>query len=699
MKKEIMLSVSLASVFMVLLFTLVACGGDSDSGVDANAKVPEVNGTDNLEQCTDSLLGKTVFVTEDSAYYTCIKGEWIKADENAESSDSDSGHSSDSKTPNTSSAKEGKSISGFAQKGPFLKGSSVTLYELDGTTFAQTGKTFKGEVVNDRGEFSISGVTDPIRYALLEVSGYYRNEVTGTKSGEKITLNALVDFSSREKANINVLTHLEYKRVVYLVNTGKDFSAAKKQAEEEILKAFDIADKLDLAENLSIFADKDGNTALLALSVLLQGDRTEEELSKLLTDIAKDFEKDGEWNDGATRAKIADWARIKNLDSLQTNIKAWRIGAVMDIKKYVKIFWYTNYGLGACNEDRVGEVLATANEHSTTYGTQMRFICKKDGLWHGANDLEKDTYGEKCTEIGQIIKGKVVEANKYYCAANGWVGLFGWSWEVPKEIHLNPEISYGTLTDARDGKTYKTVTIGKLTWMAGNLNYSDSVATPSLKGKSWCYDNVAAHCDVTGRLYTWAAAIDSVKLANDTENPQICGEGHVCYPDICGKETSCSQPVVLQGVCPDGWHLPRQDEWDMLINEVNGTPGEKLLSQTGWYCKGTDTFGFSVIPSGFGGGDGFVGVSDDVVYDFWGVVPEHIQSVHVDGNTTVVTIEQEGGYPSNDAIFHVATGDDEPNTVCIAAISCGVVRFDICLPKSDGYSIRCVKDYNYADIL
>jgi uncharacterized protein (TIGR02145 family) len=329
----------------------------------------------------------------------------------------------------------------------------------------------------------------------------------------------------------------------------------------------------------------------------------------------------------------------------------------------------------------------------------MRFICKKDGLWHGANDLEKDTYGEKCTEIGQIVKGKVVETNKYYCAASGWVSLFGWSWEVPKEIHLNPEISYGTLTDSRDGKIYKTVTIGKLTWMAENLNYSDSVATPSLKGKSWCYDNVAANCDVTGRLYTWAAAIDSVKLANDTANPQTCGEGHVCYPDICGKETSCSQPVVLQGVCPDGWHLPRQDEWDMLINEVNGTPEEKLLSQTGWYCKGTDTFGFSVIPSGFGGGDGFVGVSDDVVYDFWGVVPEHIQSVQVDGNTTVVTIEQEGGYPSNDAIFHVATGDDEPNTVCVAAISCGVVRFDICLPKSDGYSIRCVKDYNYADIL
>ena len=699
MKKEMVSSISLASVFMVLLFTLIACGGDSDSGVDANAKVPEVKNTDDLEQCTDSILGKTVFVTEVSAYHTCIKGEWIKADENAESSDSDSDLSSDSKTQNTSSMTEGKTISGFAQKGPFLNGSSVTLYELDGTTLAQTGKTFKGEVVNDRGEFSISGVTDPIRYALLEVSGYYRNEVTGEKTKEKISLNALVDFSKREKANINVLTHLEYKRALYLVNNGKDFSSAKKQAHEEILKAFYISDKINSAENLSLLDYKDENSALLALSVLLQGDRSEKELSKLLTDIATDFEKDGEWNDGATRAKIADWSRTKSLDSIQTNIKAWRIGAVMDTKKYVKNFWYTNYGLGACNEDRIGEVVATTNEHSATYGTQMRFICNKDGRWHGAKDIEKDTYGEKCTEIGRIISGKVEEANKYYCSAKGWVSLFGWSWEVPREMHLNPEISYGTLTDSRDEKVYKTVSIGKLTWMAENLNYSDSVATPSLKGKSWCYDNVAANCNVTGRLYTWAAAIDSVKLANDKENPQTCGDGHVCYPTMCGKEMGCSQPLMLQGVCPDGWHLPRRDEWDMLMKEAGGTNGLDLISQTGWYCDGNNALGLSVIPSGFGGRNDFTGVSDEVVYDFWGAVPEYRESRQVNGNHTIVTIEQESGYPTNDAVFFIATGDEDPNGVLVAIIACGSVRFDFIFPKNNGYSIRCVKDYNYADIL
>ena len=166
---------------------------------------------------------------------------------------------------------------------------------------------------------------------------------------------------------------------------------------------------------------------------------------------------------------------------------------------------------------------------------------------------------------------------------------------MPKEARLNPEITYATMTDSRDGKIYKTVTIGDQVWMAENLNYADSTKTPSLKGKSWCYDNEAANCDVTGRLYTWAAAIDSVKLATDTDNPQDCGYGK-----------NCGLTGPVQGICPTGWHLPDITEWRALFTAVGGssTASKVLKSQTGWnegwysYYNGTDAFGFSVLPFG-----------------------------------------------------------------------------------------------------
>ena len=167
-----------------------------------------------------------------------------------------------------------------------------------------------------------------------------------------------------------------------------------------------------------------------------------------------------------------------------------------------------------------------------------------------------------------------------------------WNWDVPKECRLNPEITYGAMTDERDGKTYRTVTIGDQVWMAENLNYADSTKTPSLKGKSWCYNNVAANCDVAGRLYTWAAAIDSVKLATDAENPLDCGYGKTC--GLSGK---------VQGICPSGWHLPSESEWNTLFTKVGGkdVAGTKLKSQSGWHNNGNgdDAFGFSALPAGF----------------------------------------------------------------------------------------------------
>lgn len=167
-------------------------------------------------------------------------------------------------------------------------------------------------------------------------------------------------------------------------------------------------------------------------------------------------------------------------------------------------------------------------------------------------------------------------------------GLF----EMSKDEFLNPKISYGEMTDSRDNKIYKTVKIGDQVWMAENLNYADSTKMPSLKGKSWCYDNKTENCDVAGRLYTWAAAIDSVALANDADNPQTCGYGK-----------TCTLPAVVQGVCPSGWHLPTYGEWQTLFKAVGGSSaaGKALKSGSGWSGNGNgaDTYGFSALPAGY----------------------------------------------------------------------------------------------------
>ncbi len=155
-----------------------------------------------------------------------------------------------------------KSIAGVSQKGPFVTGSAVKLYELDGETYAQTGKSFTGKITSDNGEFGVSSVTLASQYALLEASGYYRNEVSGKKSGGTITLNALTDLSDREKVNVNLLTHLEYERALYLVGTGVNVPAAKKQAEAEIFNAFGIQGDFANSEDLNIFGEGEGDAAL-----------------------------------------------------------------------------------------------------------------------------------------------------------------------------------------------------------------------------------------------------------------------------------------------------------------------------------------------------------------------------------------------------------------------------------------------------
>lgn len=162
------------------------------------------------------------------------------------------------------------------------------------------------------------------------------------------------------------------------------------------------------------------------------------------------------------------------------------------------------------------------------------------------------------------------------------------------------DFDYGEFTDARDGQVYKTVTIGTQTWMAENLNYRYVGVKYNYKGNtsdstSWCYDNKASNCDKYGRLYTWSAVMDSAAQFNVNAGTQ-CGYGKTCTPKSPHR-----------GICPEGWHVPTNEEYGTLYTCIGGssTAGSLLKSTSGWSSSGngSDKYGFSVLPAGYRSND------------------------------------------------------------------------------------------------
>ena len=70
-----------------------------------------------------------------------------------------------------------------------------------------------------------------------------------------------------------------------------------------------------------------------------------------------------------------------------------------------------------------------------------------------------------------------------------------------------------------------------------------------------------------------------------------------------GGSSSSARPSGVQGVCPNGWHLPSEPEWNILMNAVGGrsVAGARLKAKTSWYFdnNGDDRYGFAGLASGY----------------------------------------------------------------------------------------------------
>jgi uncharacterized protein (TIGR02145 family) len=156
------------------------------------------------------------------------------------------------------------------------------------------------------------------------------------------------------------------------------------------------------------------------------------------------------------------------------------------------------------------------------------------------------------------------------------IGLTGCNKDDDDDSHhsnnVDGEPCPGIETITYGGQVYNTVQIGNQCWMKENMNHE--------YGNSWCYDDNLAQCDIYGRLYDWETALN---------------------------------------VCSNGWHLPSDEEWNILEGSVDsqypvGDPewyktaewrgldaGKKLKATSGWYNggNGTNKYGFGALPGGY----------------------------------------------------------------------------------------------------
>lgn len=157
-----------------------------------------------------------------------------------------------------------------------------------------------------------------------------------------------------------------------------------------------------------------------------------------------------------------------------------------------------------------------------------------------------------------------------------------------------------TVTDSRDNEVYAVVAIGNQCWMAENLRYD----VPGVFGASDTI-NPTSPSTTYGRLYDWATAMN-------------------------GASSSSSNPSGVQGICPSGWHLPSDAEWNememalgMAAADTAATGwrgsdhGTKMKSTTGWNSSGngTNASGFNAFPAGYYGMGSFSSLG--VIAYFW----------------------------------------------------------------------------------
>ena len=339
------------------------------------------------------------------------------------------------------------------------------------------------------------------------------------------------------------------------------------------------------------------------------------------------------------------------------------------------IFRFTSFAffsailLSSCGEDSSSAASLEQDEESSSSELIEKNDSSSSQKSNSNSGGKSSSFGKSSSSSGKVASSSSIKQSSSSVRSSSSVKLSSSSvksssstamdWTIPKEKYLNPNLTYGEFVDTRDNQVYKTIDIHGQVWMAENLNYADSSATPSLKGNSWCPGDDPKKCAVGGRLYTWAAAVDSIAMLHDAD-----------FPQLCGYMRDCELPKVVQGICPDGWHLPSYVEWKELGYITS------LGASLGWNQKKfSNDWGFSAIAVGL------------KLYENSSPSPNSMYNEQGFGGDGDIT-----GFWSSTQVDSLP----ETHATAVFTTTWGFRSGEISEgEKHDAYSIRCLKDSTY----
>ena len=431
------------------------------------------------------------------------------------------------------------------------KGSVVSLYQLDPKSFAVSDSSIT-EVVDDEGVFAFQNVTLESPYVLISVVR------PGSVSMYPYTV--LADVRDSDGVNVDILTHLEALRGLYLVQSGTPFVQAKKQARADVLSAFGMSgvaddirdtDALEYAAMISALTNVLPASAISIYAINMPSENSN--MNKL-------FEA------------IAERGTFLNVDS------------ALD-EDFIDIVFRRTDGLREYFSVPAIAYQKLSDEWARDYQIRLRVVDFYAGMLaaaFGAGPCDQGNEGNVFEAPREGEDGVFVPAYNLVCRSGKW-----------NLVHKEIEHSMGSMVDDRDGQVYKTTTIDingvTQTWMAENLRYDGAEGASC--GDDGCNYNFldAMGLDSSYFIFTYAyesyeACVDSFR--NVVQEPYGGTEVYCAkimadpWVELDTTKVDVSDTARHQGVCPVGWRLSNPRDWKNLLSFVQAELGVDDKSST-----------------------------------------------------------------------------------------------------------------------